>query len=135
MQCSTKQAQRFVENESAHVLAVAEWDKKLEDFKMWYKKLKQSPTNVTALAEMDLPSSRGTKRSKSTQIRKGGKNTNKHPRQVIENYLKLGSEIPVMSTITGEATTSTPHVQTQLVLSFKFAQFDTDYVYRNESLT
>ena len=116
-------------------MAVAEWDKKLEDFKMWYKKLKQSPTNVTALAEMDLPSSRGTKRSKSTQIRKGGKNTNKHPRQVIENYLKLGSEIPVMSTITGEATTSTPHVQTQLVLSFKFAQFDTDYVYRNESLT
>jgi len=89
IQCSTKQAQRFVKNESApaspyivtsksskrgglyrecsancisfatcglcsHVLAVAESDKKLEDFIMWYKRLKQSPANVTALAELDL---------------------------------------------------------------------------------
>ena len=58
----------------SHVLAIAELDKKLEDFILWYKKLKQSPANVTALAEMDLPSSRGTKRTKATQIRKGGKN-------------------------------------------------------------
>ena len=100
---------------------------------MWYKRQKQSPANVTALAEMDLPSSRGTKRSKSTQIRKGGKNTNKHPRQVIDNYLEPASEIPIF---TGAATTSsavinaiTPQVpavaahlstQTQPVVSFKF---------------
>lgn len=129
----------------SHVLAVAELDKKLEDFVMWYKKLKQSPANVTALAEMDLPSSRGTKRSKSTQIRKGGKNTNKHPRQVIENYLEPNSEIPAAPIMTGEATTSsavinviTPQLpavatywstQTQPVVSLKFAQLVTDYVY------
>ena len=58
----------------SHVLAMVELDKKLEDFILWYKKLKQSPANVTALAEMHLPSSRGTKRTKATQIRKGGKN-------------------------------------------------------------
>ena len=30
---------------------------------MWYKKLKQSPVNVMALAQMDLLLSQGTKRS------------------------------------------------------------------------
>ena len=110
-----------------------------------YKKLKQSPANVTALAEMDLPSSQGTKRSKSMQIRKGGKNTNKHPRQVIESYLEPNSEIPTAPIVTEEATTSsavinaiTPQVpavashwsaQTEPVVSFKFAQLVTDYVY------
>ena len=128
----------------SHVLAIAELDKKLEDFILWYKKLKQSPANVTALAEMDLPSSRGTKRTKATQIRKGGKNTNKHPRQVIENYLEPGSETPAAPIATGDATTScavinaiTPQVQavathwptqTQPAVSFKWAQLVTDYV-------
>ena len=121
-----------------HVLAVAELDKKLVDFVTWFRKLKQSPANVTALAEMDLPSSRGTKRSKATQIRKGGKNTNKHPRQVIENYLEPGSDKSAASTVTSGATTSgavinaTTHqvhavaadwsIQTCPVVSFKFAQ-------------
>ena len=135
----------------SHVLAIAELDNKLEDFLMWYKKQKQSPANVTALAEMDLPPSRGTKRSKATQIRKGGKNTNKHPRQVIENYLESGSETPPAPIATGEATTScavidaiTPQVQTvaarwpmqtQPAVSFNFPQLITDYAYINESMT
>ena len=135
----------------SHVLAIAELDHKLEDFIMWYKKQKQSPANVTALAEMDLPPSRGTKRSKATQIRKGGKNTNKHPRQVIENYLESGSETTAAPISTGEATTScavidaiTPQLQalashwptqTQPAVSFKFPQLVTDYAYINESLT
>ena len=51
-----------------HVLAIAELDNKLEDFIMWYKKQKQGPAKVTTLAEIDLPSSRGTKRSKAMQI-------------------------------------------------------------------
>ena len=135
----------------SHVLAIAELDKKLEDFIIWYKKLKQSPANVTALAEMDLPSSRGTKRSKATQIRKGAKNTNKHPRQVIENYLEPGSETPAVPMATGGATTScavinaiTPQVQsvaahrptqTQPAVSSKFSQLVTAYVRIKESLT
>ena len=118
---------------------------------MWYKKQKQSPANVMALAEMDLLPSRGTKRSKATQIRKGGKNTNKHPRQVIENYLESGSETPPAPIATGEATTScavidaiTPQVQTvaarwpmqtQPAVSFNFPQLVTDYAYIDESLT
>ena len=89
-----------------HVLAVTELDKKLVDFVTWYRKLKKSPANVMALAEMDLPSSYGTKRSKATQIRKGGKNTNKHPRQVIENYLEPGSDKSAASTVTSGATVS-----------------------------
>ena len=60
----------------SHVLAMVELDKKLEDFILWYKKLKQSPANVTALAEMDLPSSWGTTRTKATQIRNGGRRGN-----------------------------------------------------------
>ena len=128
----------------SHVLAVAESDKKLEDFITWYKKQKQSPANVTALAEMDLPSSRGTKRSKATQIRKGGKNTNKHPRQVIENNLEPGSETTPapIAIVTGEATTSQVQAvaahwptQTQPAVSFKLAQLISDYVYITELLT
>ena len=119
-------------------MAVAELDKKLVDFITWYKKLKQSPANVTALAEMNLPSSRGTKRTKATQIRKGGKNRNKYPRQVIENYLEPGSDKSAASTVTSGATTSnaminaTTHqvhavatdwsIQRCPVVSFKFAQ-------------
>ena len=34
------------------------------------------------------------------QIQKGGKNTNKHPRQMIENYLEPGSDESAMSTVT-----------------------------------
>ena len=88
----------------AQVLAVAELDNNLDDYLKWYKKVKQTPANVIALAEMDLPSSRGTKR-KATQIRKGGKNTNKRPRTVVENYIDHG-EMPSASTITSDATTS-----------------------------
>lgn len=89
----------------AHVLAVAELDNNLDDYLKWYKKVKQTPANVTALAEMDLPSSRGTKKTKATQIRKGEKNTNKRPRTVVENYIDHG-EIPSASIITSDATTS-----------------------------
>ena len=34
------------------------------------------------------------------QIQKGGKNPNKHPRQVIEYYLELGSDESPVSTVT-----------------------------------
>ena len=61
--------------------------------------------SVAALAKMDLQLSWGTNRSKVMQIRKGGKKTNKHPRQVIENYLGPGSEISGTPIVTGEATT------------------------------
>ena len=39
------------------------------------------------------------------QIRKGGKNTNKRPRTVVENYIDHG-EMASVSIITSDATTS-----------------------------
>ena len=76
---------------------------------------------------------------------------NKHLRQVIENYLKPGTEIPATPIITGEATTYcamitviAPQVhtvaahwstQTQPLVSIKFAQSVFDYVYINETPT
>ena len=63
----------------SHTLAVADLDGNTETFLNWCKVNKQGFANISALSQIDLPSGRGTKRTKSTQIRKGAKNRNKKP--------------------------------------------------------
>lgn len=107
----------------AHALAVAELDSKLGEFIKCYKTVKQGPVNVTALAQMDLPSNRGTKRTKATQVRKGGKNTNKKPRTVVENYLE-GSEIPAASIAPSHTATSSAAINAPTSSSSTVTQVD-----------
>ena len=43
---------------------------------------------------MDLPAGRGTKRTKSTQIRRGASNTNKKRKELVESYASTSSLNP-----------------------------------------
>ncbi|PFX15807.1 hypothetical protein AWC38_SpisGene19955 [Stylophora pistillata] len=70
----------------SHTIAVAE-QSNTENFFHWYKVNKQSSPNISALSQMDLPTGRGTKRTNSTQVRKGTKNNNKRVRTVVEKYI------------------------------------------------
>ncbi|PFX13232.1 hypothetical protein AWC38_SpisGene22707 [Stylophora pistillata] len=70
----------------SHTIAVVE-QSNTENFFHWYKVNKQSSPNISALSQMDLPTGRGTKRTKSTQVRKGTKNNNKRVRTVVEKYI------------------------------------------------
>ena len=48
----------------------------------------QRPPNVGALIHMDLPAGRGTKKTKSTQKRRGAANSNRRRKDVVESYAK-----------------------------------------------
>ena len=52
----------------SHTLAVANLDGNTETFLSWYKVNKQGAGNISALSQIDLPSGRSTKQTKSTQI-------------------------------------------------------------------
>ena len=95
----------------SHTIAVAELESNTENFFNWYKLNKQSAPNVSALSQMDLPAGRGTKRTKSTQVRKGAKNTNKRARTVVEQYI-TPITTPVVAGFASSATAASP-TQTQ----------------------
>lgn len=72
-----------------------------------YKVNKQNPPNIMALSQMDLPSGWGTKRTKSTQVRKGTQNTNKRARTVVEQYI-TSVTMPVVGGFAASATADSP---------------------------
>ena len=61
----------------AHTIAVAEMDCSLAEFFKCYKATNQGPPKVDALINIDLPTGRGSKKTKSTQRRRGAVNSNK----------------------------------------------------------
>ena len=81
----------------SHTIAVAELEGNAETFINWYKLNKQGSANISTLSQMDLPSGRGTKRTKSTQVRKGAKNSNKGARTVVEKYVESSSSPVVIN--------------------------------------
>ena len=60
----------------ADTLAVAEMDSSLTEFIKCYKAINQGPPKVDALINIDLPTGRGSKKTKSTQRRRGVMNSN-----------------------------------------------------------
>ena len=70
----------------AHTLAVAEMDSSLTDFIKCYKATNQGPPKVDALINIDLPTGRGSKKTKSTQRRRGAVNSNTRRKDVVECY-------------------------------------------------
>ncbi|XP_078368548.1 uncharacterized protein LOC144652410 [Oculina patagonica] len=99
--------QHYVESEKA----VAELDGNTETFLSWYKVHKQGAANISALSQIDLPSGRGTKRTRSTQIRKGGKNTNKKSKTVVEDYMETRSDTSTR-TSTSTCNSTRPSIST-----------------------
>ena len=78
-------------NLCSHTFVLANLDGNTETFLNWYKVNKQGSANILALSQIDLPPGRSTKNTKSTQIQKGAKNTNKKAKTVVENYIKPSS--------------------------------------------
>ena len=70
----------------AHTIAVAEMDSSLTEFVKCYKATNQGPPKVDALINVDLPSGRGSKKTKSTQRRRGAVNSNRRRTNVVEYY-------------------------------------------------
>ena len=70
----------------AHTLAVAEMDSSLTEFIKCYKATNQGPPKVDALINIDLPTGRGSKETKSTQRRRGTVNSNTRRKDVVECY-------------------------------------------------
>ena len=70
----------------AHTLAVAEMDSSLTEFIKCYKATNQGPPKVDALINIDLPTGRGSKKTKSTQRRRGAVNSNTRRKDVVECY-------------------------------------------------
>ena len=92
--CSTNCIDFVAYDICAHTIAVAEMDGLLSDFFRCYKATKQGPPNLNSLVHMDLPVGRGTKRTKSTQIRRGASNTNKKRKELVESYASTSSLNP-----------------------------------------
>ena len=70
----------------AHTIAVAEMDSSLTEFIKCYKATNQGPPNLEALINIDLLTGRGSKKTKSTQRRRGAMNSNKRRKDVVECY-------------------------------------------------
>ena len=70
----------------AHTLAVAELDSSLTEFIKCYKATNQGPPKVDALINIDLPTGRGSKKTQSTQRRRGAVNSNTRRKDVLECY-------------------------------------------------
>ena len=84
--CSTTCIDFVAYDICAHTIAVAEMDGSLTEFVQCYKATSQRPPNVDALIHMDLPTGGGTKKTKSTQRRRGAVNSNRKRKDVVENY-------------------------------------------------
>ena len=84
--CSTTCIDFVAYDICAHTIAVAEMDGSLTEFVQCYKATRQRPPNVDALIHMDLPAGRGTKKTKSTQRRRGAVNSNRKRKDEVENY-------------------------------------------------
>lgn len=90
----------------AHTIAVAEVDGSLTEFVQCYKATNQRPPNVDALIHMDLPAGRGTKKTKSTQRRKGATNSNRRQKDVVESYAKTCERKGAEKELAAETTTT-----------------------------
>ena len=99
----------------AHTIAVAELEENTQTFINWYKVNKQKPPSISTLSQMDLPAGRGTKRTKSTQVRKGSANSNKRVKTVVEGYTEHNSR---PATAITESSASHTQMQTQTQVSF-----------------
>ena len=88
-ECSDNCVKFSAHNMCAHTVAVAEHDSGLQAFVEYYrsKTAKGGIHNVDSLVQMDLPSARGKKRTKSTQRRKGATNSNKRKKDTVQNYV------------------------------------------------
>ena len=69
----------------------------------WFKLTKQGATNITAVATLDLPRSRGQKKSRSTQIRRGAANSNKKKRTTVDHYAHVNEVDDPPSQVPGPA--------------------------------
>ena len=87
-ECSDNCIKFSAHNMCAHTIAVAESDGGLLAFVQCFqsKTTKGGICNVDSLLNIDLPSARGKKRTKSTQRRKGATNTNKRKKDTVQNY-------------------------------------------------
>ena len=87
---------------------------------------KQEATNITAVATLDLPRSRGLKKSRSTQVRRGASNSNKKRRTTVDHYSDVTndppSQFPEPASNTTKNTSSTGKVKS-LYLNVIFMVF------------
>lgn len=98
-------------------IAVAELEDNTQAFISWYKLTKQKPASLSTLSKMDLPAGRGTKRTKSTQVRKGSVNSNKRAKTVVEGYIDHNSG-PAVATTSLHSGVSHTQTGTQTQVSF-----------------
>lgn len=104
-------------NLCAHTIAVAGLEDNTQTFISWYKLTKQKPASLSTLSQMDLPAGRGTKRTKSTQVRKGSVNSNKRAKTVVEGYIDHNSG-PAVATTSLHSGVSHTQTGTQTQVSF-----------------
>ena len=76
----------ILHNICAHTIATAQMDCFLAEFIKCYKTTNQGPPKVDALINIDLPTGRGSKKTKSTQRRRGAVTSNKKRKDVVECY-------------------------------------------------
>lgn len=72
----------------AHTIAVGEMDSSLTEFIKCYKATNQGPPKVDALINIDLPTGRGSKKTKSTQRKRGAVNSNTR-KDVVKCYTDI----------------------------------------------